>query len=483
MVATVAVAGPAFITAAKTYSSAAKTDNARLNRSVYLNAFSVALAGHEAAVALQKSEHEDYTNIYVNEYLQLMAAHGGGLYTYEGGEQAGPYTKLTLYRSIHGTLISENDGTLVFGAYVDNPNNNKESGYYHGSPTGKDHVMSTHLHWDQVDIPELPSDKACYGSSTCQVNFPTYYDAWYSHLEKCGTAINAITAAWNVAKQIEAQIALGPNNPSFDSSLEETYPTTYQYISNGAAVRHAWTSALVVILGNRTVDEGCGRSYYNCNERNNDLHTNRDCIGNSIDDDEEANAGGSMHACNIHPASDSGSHTSYTCNISPCSGLIWWGCVYAQCPQTSNHGKVVCTIQNCQDSTPYNLNDVAAAALHAYCNECVQYKCNGSDHTVQASCSDASHVNTNGDSCTVAGYGCVSHTPVYPAAPAPAPAAPPTTATCNAGHSYDPTNTADNTLHQLLTCRRRSCNQSWTRCVSPTTPMCRMLGYRPCHPR
>ena len=122
-----------------------------------------------------------------------------------------------------------------------------------------------------------------------------------------------------------------------------------------------------------------------------------------------------MAACDIHEVSVSGSHVSYTCNISPCSNFVWWGCVYAQCPQTSNHGKVVCTIQNCQDSTPYNLNDVAAAALHAYCNECVQYKCNGSDHTVQASCSDASHVNTNGDSCTVAGYGCVPHTPVYPA--------------------------------------------------------------------
>ena len=460
MVATVAVAGPAFITAAKTYSSAAKTDNARLNRSVYLNAFSVALAGHEAAVALQKSEHEDYTNIYVNEYLQLMAAHGGGLYTYEGGEQAGPYTKLTLYRSIHGTLISENDGTLVFGAYVDNPNNNKESGYYHGSPTGKDHVMSTHLHWDQVDIPELPSDKACYGSSTCQVNFPTYYDAWYSHLEKCGTAINAITAAWNVAKQIEAQIALGPNNPSFDSSLEETYPTTYQYISNGAAVRHAWTSALVVILGNRTVDEGCGRSYYNCNERNNDLHTNRDCIGNSIDDDEEANAGGSMHACNIHPASDSGSHTSYTCNISPCSGLIWWGCVYAQCPETGNHGKVVCTISGCQDSTPYDATS-SSAGLHAYCNECYQYKCTGGGHSWYPSCFDTTHTNANGDSCTVAGYECVSHTPVYSAAPAP----PPSTVRCPlCPVSYDPTDPDSYTNHLPVTCI--NCGVGFTGCTN-----------------
>ena len=41
-----------------------------------------------------------------------------------------------------------------------------------------------------------------------------------------------------------------------------------------------------------------------------------------------------MHACGVHESSVSGSHTSYTCNISPCSGLIWWGCVDAQCPET-----------------------------------------------------------------------------------------------------------------------------------------------------
>ena len=423
VVATVAVSVPAFITAAKTYSSAAKTDNVRLKRSVYLNAFSVALAGHEAAVALQKSEHEDYTNIYVNEYLQLMAAHGGGLYTYEGGEQAGPYTKLTLYRSIHGTLISENDGTLVFGAYVDNPNNNKESGYYHGSPTGKDHVMSTHLHWDHVDIPELPSDKACYGSSTCQVNFPTYYDAWYSHLEKCGTAINAITAAWNVATQIKYQIdTLDPNNPSFDTSLEETYPAAYKYISKGARRHRVLGYIEAVILGNRTVDEGCGRSYYNCHERHNDLHTNRDCIGNSIDDDDEANAGGTdvMHACNIHDTSVPGDHSStWLCNESPCSNRQVPYCL-AMCPETGNHGtttddsRVVCDIEGCQDSTPYD-PDSSSAGWHAYCNECYQYKCTGGGHSWYPSCTDTTHTNANGDSCTASGYECVSHTPMYPA--------------------------------------------------------------------
>ena len=136
----------------------------------------------------------------------------------------------------------------------------------------------------------------------------------------------------------------------------------------------------------------------------------------SDDVDDEANAGGTLHACGIHPTSDSGSHTSYTCNISPCSNFVWWGCVYAQCPETDNHGKVVCTISGCQDSTPYDATS-SSAGLHAYCNECSQYKCTGGGHSWYPSCTDTTHTNSNGDSCTVAGYECVSHTPVYPAAP------------------------------------------------------------------
>ena len=455
VVATVAVSGPAFITAAKTYSSAAKTDNARLKRSVYLNAFSVALAGHEAAVAWQKSIHDEYTDLYVNQYLRMEVEHDGGLHTQGASGIDGPFTKEQLYSSIHKISITyDAEGKMVIGEYVRGIHQ-KEDGYYHliqdyygNNRLGStDHTMSTHLHWDQVDIPELPSDKACYGSSTCQVNFPTYYDAWYSHLEKCGTAINAITAAWNVAKQIEAQIALGPNNPSFDSSLEETYPTTYKYISNGAAVRHAWTSALVVILGNRTVDEGCGRSYYNCHERHNDLHTNRDCIGNSIDDDEEANAGGSLHACNIHDASDSGDHSStWLCNESPCSNRQVPYCL-AMCPYTGSHGTATTPMHVCDVHELWQSGDHSSTWL---CNEspcsnrqvpyclalCPETSSHGTttitggdedtsgdedalaacsvhpasasgDHSMQASCSYADRF---GDSCAITNfYACDNH--------------------------------------------------------------------------
>ena len=120
-----------------------------------------------------------------------------------------------------------------------------------------------------------------------------------------------------------------------------------------------------------------------------------------------------MAACNIHLASASGSHTStYLCNISPCSNRVVPGCL-AICPETGNHGKVVCTILGCQDSTSYDPTS-SSAGWHAPCNECSQYRCTGGGHSWQTSCSDTAHTNANGDSCQASGfYECVSHTPVY----------------------------------------------------------------------
>ena len=88
----------------------------------------------------------------------------------------------------------------------------------------------------------------------------------------------------------------------------------------------------------------------------------------------------------------------------------------ALCPETDNHGKVVCTISGCQDSTPYDPNS-SSGGWHAPCDECSQYRCTGGGHSWYPSCFDTTHTNSNGDSCTVAGYECASHTPVYPFSP------------------------------------------------------------------
>ena len=69
-----------------------------------------------------------------------------------------------------------------------------------------------------------------------------------------------------------------------------------------------------------------------------DTRGNDETPQNPLTDPMTANA-----ACGIHAATASGSHTSYTCNISPCSNFVWWGCVYAQCPETSSHGTTTIT--------------------------------------------------------------------------------------------------------------------------------------------
>jgi hypothetical protein len=74
---------------------------------------------------------------------------------------------------------------------------------------------------------------------------------------------------------------------------------------------------------------------------------------------------------------------------------------------------VVCDIEGCRDSTPYDPTS-SSAGWHAPCNECSQYRCTGGGHSWQTSCSDTAHTNANGDSCQASGfYECVSHTPVY----------------------------------------------------------------------
>ena len=232
--ATAATTGSAFLSAYDTYSTSDETGNKTLNRNSFKVGFEKAFEGYDAAVTWQKSEHESYTRIYVNEYLKMLAEHSGGLYTYVGSQQSGPHTKLTLYSLINGTSITENGSQLVIGAYVDNPSSKKESGYYHGSPTGPDHVMSTHLHWDQVDIPPLESKNRCRGAPTCTDMFQTQYEAWSSHRQKCGK--------------------------------EETQSISDLLfsLSIGDTTGLAWQTSRE-ILAARSVEDGCGDDWYSCN--------------------------------------------------------------------------------------------------------------------------------------------------------------------------------------------------------------------------
>lgn len=75
------------------------------------------------------------------------------------------------------------------------------------------------------------------------------------------------------------------------------------------------------------------------------------------------------------------------------------------------HDKVTCDIEGCTITTPYRACDTAAAAKHAYCKGCKQYKCNGKTH-VKVLCPDTfldrygSSVSV--DSCGQEYWKCVS---------------------------------------------------------------------------
>ena len=91
---------------------------------------------------------------------------------------------------------------------------------------------------------------------------------------------------------------------------------------------------------------------------------------------------------------------------------------------TTTLAMITCDIEDCVFTSPYDPSDTAAAALHAYCDGCYQYKCNGRTH-VEEQCIST---NSNGDRCTYTFWRCVnpdvtsygpSHAHVYPAPPAP----------------------------------------------------------------
>ena len=232
-------------------------------------------------------------------------------------------------------------------------NSGETRGWYHQgqSPSGTDHSIQPCLpkaHWDMKDLKEKHK---CDGP--CSVKFRSPHEAYTSHQKKCGSGT-----------------PLDPWSPGFQSSL-----------------------AL------RDVDQGCGRQHYDCpsvpdtehkeqhctkdyTDRNGNRETCKDrfrkCMYHRIihnhrpwvppiktlhyadgDSDEEANAGGTLHACDIHDTSVSGDHSStWLCNESPCSNLQVPYCL-AICPETGNHGTATTPMHAC------NIHDTSVSGDHS----------------------------------------------------------------------------------------------------------------------
>ena len=334
---------------------------------------------------------------------------------------------------------------------------------YHGTPSATPPLSKGR---NNAPIDNKSFSYGCFGSDDCDDKFGSPLAAMTSHFVQCQEKPHkAPEFGWyscersSCAKSEEHwRLCPGTCGEKFppkkkynslygiDSSYSASYPA-FSYVDN---FPHKVVCKEKVYDGFwNVITNTCYNKYksvwYTCE---------RSSCPNSTyhnDDDAEANAGGSLHACGIHDTSVSGNHTSmYVCDISPCSNRIVLGCL-ALCPETDNHGKVVCTISGCQDSTPYDPNS-SWGGWHAPCDECSQYICTGGGHSWYPRCTDTTHTNANGDSCTAGGYECVSHTPVYPAPP-------PTTATCSqCSISYDP-----NGVHAWKHQPRQCVKEKWRR--------------------
>ncbi len=145
-----------------------------------------------------------------------------------------------------------------------------------------------------------------------------------------------------------------------------------------------------------------------------------------------------------------------------------------------------------QTSTPSyhacGVHETSVSGDHsaAGCGVSGHYVCDGSDHSLQASCTTT---NASGQYCTVSSfYACQSHTHVYPAPPAISCGRSGCTqtvssstahqVTCSAGHQYWSCGQYASwhaNHHRTCTCRFGRCGQSWQRCSRPSsapTPMC-----------
>ena len=370
------------------------------SRDEYVEAMQTTLSAMDTVLGDADAAYTVYKTDYA-AYLKILAEHSGGLVRFNGNSVTAVYSQDALDMAVNSTPRQ----TKYWYHSYERPYQNPPA-----DPHTIDPRYDKTTHWTLND---LPKNYWCKGP--CSVKFRSAEEAFYEHRTECGTGEDiGIVSTWDIAELQSRPIGQGCGHK---------YYKCPGYLDREGVQKHEIRTCTRVYTyadgstGACLDSDGEPLQYRKCMHwiRDHDESRAWNLETSHSDSDEEANAGGTdvMHACNIHDTSVSGSHSSYTCNISPCSNFVWWGCVYAQCPETDTHGKVVCTISGCQDSTPYD-PDSSSAGWHAPCNECSQYRCKGGGHSWYPSCTDTTHTNSNGDSCTVGGYECVSHTPVYP---------------------------------------------------------------------
>ena len=176
----------------------------------YVSAMETADGAVSSAVTEINAAYAAYTAQY-NRYLSACAAHS--LVRFSGNTQSAVYSKSAL-----DDAVNKSD---------------QQRGWYHStdlSASGIDHFIALRWGSDHWDMTDAPRNYECKG--TCTVAFRSPYSALMEHRKKCGTA----------------------------SSIDD-WILAYTLSGGGG---YATSVAMQTHLNSRTVGEGCGRTWYNC---------------------------------------------------------------------------------------------------------------------------------------------------------------------------------------------------------------------------
>ena len=370
-----------------------------------------------------------YTTDYA-AYLKIFAEHSGGLVRFNGNGVTAVYSQDALDMAVNSTPLQTKEWYHSYERPYQNPP---------ADPHSIDPRYDK-THWTLNDLPE---DDFCDGP--CSVKFRSAEEAFSAHPTECGTG-DDIGFVLDDVKKVKLRA-----RPVGQGCGHKYYKCPGHLDREGVQKHEIRTCTKGYVAEDGTKgpcldSDGEPLQYRRCmywqrdhNENDSWNYVGSHSNNGSDSDDEEANAGGT------------------TPTTTPTESSL-----------------VVCTISGCQDSTPYDPTS-SSGGWHAPCDECSQYRCTGGGHSWYPSCSDTTHTNSNGDSCTAGGYECVSHTPVYPAPAAPAAPAPPTTVTCGqCSVSYNPQGSLAS-RHELIPCPRtrtahnKVCGGSFYRCSNTNT--------------
>ncbi|MDE0482937.1 MAG: hypothetical protein OXI67_10190 [Candidatus Poribacteria bacterium] len=405
----------------------------------YLKAINESLSTMDTYRDLLSNTHKQYVPAY-GAYLDACVAHLICRPISEGGAQVA-YTKKQLDAAVNPAPPTV---PLVNG-WV-HPNDSSSQGK---------HTVYSKGNWDFENLPYKYPCKGGGGEDDPNDKYRTPSEAFFTHREKCGTA------------------------KSFPQLIRESLHTPYIYT----------TESFIIELNRRSVADGCGDAWYSCDddvEDKRDEHNPKDCeIMIPKKDGTSYNCPDKFRECMGHKRD----HDEST--------ILNRKTVHSDTPDSSNdddddddetENQYVAPEPTPAPAPSYHtcgVHETSVSGTHsaAGCGVSGHYVCDGSDHSLQASCTST---DSNGQSCTVSSfYACQTHTHVYPAAPAISCGRSGCTqtvssstehqVTCAAGHTYWSCGQYANWLfhqHRVVTCKFTSCQQTWQKCTGGA-PMCR----------